>query len=458
LTLHTRFITSPDALPKQLDALILADCRNALSRLPDECAALTHTSPPYNIGRKYAGFRDSQDVEEYTDLIATVATELFRVTRAGGSVFWQVGYTGYGKALNGESAGIKLLDALSLPIFEEAGFRVWDRIVWNYYGSMAFRRKFTNRHESILWFTKPANGNKTTPFFQLDDIRERSKSYDGRNHLFGRNPGNVWYAERVAFGATGQTSHIAVFPEEVSEKIVRACSSPADLVLDPFCGSGTLPKVAYSLGRHFLGSEIAEQYIIEADTRLRLWSWSEVENLAVGLLVKYAFHGRTDTKAVRYLVDVLSIHVLDRGKKSDLRTLRSLVDEILNAPRVTSAIKRRKAETWERYDHIIRQRDEADEIIAADRSLSFCYAHRKHWNGVRRYLTAGKLLEQLRSQIVKVGGPEAFIERLCATADRRFRIRRRNVECLCSDSGLGCGEAIDHLPTPRRQERQLFAQ
>jgi adenine-specific DNA-methyltransferase len=455
LTHKPRFIATVKELPKRLNSLVHADCRDALARLPEGCAALTHSSPPYNIGRKYAGFRDKQDVTEYEDLIRTVARELFRVTREGGSVFWQVGYTGYGKDANGgEGTGIKVLDALSLPIFEEAGFRLWDRIIWNYYGSMAFKSKFTNRHETILWLTKPG----AAPLFQLDEIRERSKSYDGRNHLFGRNPGNVWYSERVAFGATGQTSHIAVFPEEVSEKIVRACSEVGDLVLDPFSGSGTLAKVAYSLGRTFAGAEITEQYINEADNRLRLWGASEVENLAIGLLVKYAFHGQTETKPLRYLVDALSIHVLDKGKQTDLRVLRSLVEEILGASRVTAAIKRRKAETWERYDDVIRSRDESDEIITADRSLAFCYAHRKHWNGVRRYLTAGTLLEKLRSAITRAGGPEDYIQQLCQTADRRFRIERRNVECLSVDPGLGCGEVVKNVATRAEPQAELFAQ
>lgn len=439
------------------DVLVHADCRDTLARLQDGCVALTHSSPPYNIDRKYAGFRDKQDIDEYNNLIASVAKELFRATREGGSVFWQVGYTGYGKDANGgEGTGIKLLDVLSLPIFEEAGFRLWDRIVWNYYGSMAFKSKFTNRHESILWLTKPGKGTKTSPLFQLDEIREKSKSYDGRNHLFGRNPGNVWYSERVAFGATGQTSHIAVFPEEVSEKIVRACSKPGDLVLDPFSGSGTLAKVAYTLGRNFLGAEITEQYIKEADKRLRLWAGSEVDNLAIGLLVKYVFLGQTETRPLRYLVDALSIHVLDNGKQTDLVALRSLVEEILGASRVTSAIKRRKAETWERYDEIIHGRDESDEMITADRSLAFCYAHRKHWNGVRRYLTAGALLEKLRTAITNMGGPESYIEQLCQRADGRFKIHRRNVECLSTDQGLGCGEVVKSARRRSEPQGELF--
>jgi adenine-specific DNA-methyltransferase len=451
-----RFLQPVSAVPARVDVLAAGDCRELLPRLTEGSVALTHTSPPYNIGRKYAGFRDRQDVDRYLELIAAVATQLFRVTREGGSVFWQVGYTGYGHALNGESAGIKLLDALSLPLFEDAGFRLWDRIIWNYYGSMAFKSKFTNRHESILWLVKPT-GRRLAPTFDLDAVRERSKSYDGRNHILGRNPGNVWYAERVAFGATGQTSHIAVFPEEVSEKIVRAASAPGDLVLDPFAGSGTLPKVARSLGRRFIGAEIVDQYLRDADRRLRLWAPFELENLAVGLLVKYGFHAQPESKPIRYLIDVLNIHVMEKRRSPLLLELQSAVEEIRTASRVTPSIKRRKAELWERFDRLIRASDESDAIIAADRSLAFGFAHRKQWNGVRRYLSAGVLLENLRHRIEKVDGPERFIELLCHEADERFRIERRNVRCLSSDPGLGCAEAGLRPSTHSIQEEQLFA-
>ena len=83
-----------------------------------------------------------------------------------------------------------------------------------------------------------------------------AKGYDKRNNFWGRNPGNVWEVDHVAYGTTGQTSHIVVFPEEISERIVRAWSAPGDLVLDPFSGSGTVATVAQGLGRRWLGIEI----------------------------------------------------------------------------------------------------------------------------------------------------------------------------------------------------------
>ena len=422
--------------PPRLDAVLPRRCpRRCCASLPDDAAALTHTSPPYNIERGYRGFRDRQDVDAYRDLVRDVLEQLHRLTRPGGSVFWQVGYTTIGEGPGRESGGIQVLDALTLPIAEDAGFRLWDRIVWNYFGSMAFRTKFTNRHETILWLVKPEAEGSLAPLFQLDEIREKAKSYDGRNHLFGRNPGNVWSAERVAFGSSGQTSHVAVFPEEVSERIVRACSRAGDLVLDPFAGSGTLPKVARTLGRRFIGCEISGEYLREADERLRLWGTSEAENLAIGLIVRHAFRGRAGSRPLQAVAGALDAHVPRVVPLARVRELEASCAEILAAPRVTKAIKHRKRVLWERNDEFIVAGDESDPIIAADRALSFCYGHRSKWNGVRRVLSAGQALHALRNSIDGAGGADRYVESLCAAAHTRFNVDDGDCEVSQRRSG-----------------------
>jgi adenine-specific DNA-methyltransferase len=286
---------------------VSADCREILRMCPPDWAALIHTSPPYNIRRRYNGFSDTREIDKYECFLREVISELSRVVKPGGSVFWQSGYTGTDARRPGRGgAGIVLLDSVSLPIFVEKGFVLWDRIVWNYFGSMAFKSKFTNRHETILWLVKPAP-NGQWPVFNLDEVRERALSYDTRNHVLGRNPGNVWQADRVAYGSTGQTSHPAVFPEEISEKIVRCCSQPGDVVMDPFAGSGTACKVSLTLDRQFVGCDISQAYIREADERLGLWTRGETWNLALGILVLCAFHRKVSARSVAELDAVLCL-------------------------------------------------------------------------------------------------------------------------------------------------------
>ena len=52
------------------------------------------------------------------------------------------------------------------------------------------------------------------------------------------------------------------------ERLVLASSKPGDIVLDPFCGSGTVPVVCRRLGRRFVACEINAQYVQLAERRL----------------------------------------------------------------------------------------------------------------------------------------------------------------------------------------------
>ncbi len=376
---------------KDLRALVWADCKEVLRSCPAGWAALVHTSPPYNIDRPYEGFCDSKDIAGYERFLQEVIPDLSRILKPGGSIFWQTGYTEkHGPGPGNNKGRIVLLDSLSLPVFLECGLVLWDRIVWNYFGSMAFKSKFTNRHETILWLVKPGRDG-LGPTFNLDAVREKALSYDSRNHILGRNPGNVWQTDRVAYGSAGQTSHPAVFPEEVSEKIIRCCSKSGDVVVDPFMGSGTACKVSLTMGRQFLGCDISKNYVREADERLGLWASSEEHNLALGLIVLYGFQRKAGVRTVEESAKLLAI-ACRGGAPREVYQLERIVADLCASSKVTPTAKRQKQQFWKKYDQLMASGDASDPIIASDRALCFCFAHRKRWNGVKRWLSAGLLL------------------------------------------------------------------
>lgn len=434
-------------------ALVNADCREVLRVCPRDWAALVHTSPPYNIRRPYNGFSDTREKEEYESFLREAISELFEVMKAGGSVFWQSGYTETRGRANG---GIVLLDSVSLPIFAESGFVLWDRIVWNYFGSMAFKSKFTNRHETILWLVKPGP-NGAAPAFHLDEVRERAVSYDARNHILGRNPGNVWQADRVAYGSTGQTSHPAVFPEELSEKIVRSCSQPGDVVLDPFVGSGTTCKVSLTLGRQFLGCDVSQAYIREADERLGLWAQGEVWNLALGILILYGFGKRPGAKSVAELDKVLCLVCGDRRVR-EVIDLDRQVQELAAPLNETASLKPRKQELWKEYDQLLHRDQPSHPMALADRALCFCFAHRRRWNGIRRCLSAGLLLKQLAEELLssEEASRVELIRELCSGSPTRFALTGNLIELKSVTPGLGCAAAWAEGPPPRDLQQVMF--
>jgi len=54
----------------------------------------------------------------------------------------------------------------------------------------------------------------------------------------------------------------------LAERVIRLFSYVGDTVLDPFCGSGTVPAVAKRFGRRFIGIDNAESYVTAARARV----------------------------------------------------------------------------------------------------------------------------------------------------------------------------------------------
>ncbi len=80
---------------------------------------------------------------------------------------------------------------------------------------------------------------------------------------------DTWYFPRVCGTFKERAGwHGCQMPEQLLGRILRACSNPDDLVLDPFAGSGTTLAVAKKLHRRFLGFELSKQYVEQIQARL----------------------------------------------------------------------------------------------------------------------------------------------------------------------------------------------
>lgn len=75
---------------------------------------------------------------------------------------------------------------------------------------------------------------------------------------------NVWEVAR----GLNKTKHPAVFPERLANDHILSWSNKGDVVLDPFCGSGTTAKMAMLTGRKFIGFEISAEYCDIAEKRI----------------------------------------------------------------------------------------------------------------------------------------------------------------------------------------------
>jgi site-specific DNA-methyltransferase (adenine-specific) len=79
---------------------------------------------------------------------------------------------------------------------------------------------------------------------------------------FGKRS-NIW-----RINPQQKSEHPAPFPEQLARDHILSWSSPGDLVLDPFVGSGTTGKMALATGRSFVGIDISDEYLEIARQRI----------------------------------------------------------------------------------------------------------------------------------------------------------------------------------------------
>ena len=80
---------------------------------------------------------------------------------------------------------------------------------------------------------------------------------------------SVWTFPSVSAKRIG---HPAPFPEELPHRLIQLYTYVGDVVLDPFCGSGTTCLSAVKSGRHYIGYDIDEKYIELANERIRQYT------------------------------------------------------------------------------------------------------------------------------------------------------------------------------------------
>ncbi len=239
-----------EALKSFLNHFLHGDAVEMMRQLPDESVDLVVTSPPYNLknstgnGMKdgrggkwknaalvngYADHSDDMPHEQYVAWQRECLVEMMRVLKDTGAIFynhkWRV------------QAGL-LQDRQDIV----AGFPVRQIIIWKRKGGINFNPGyFLPTYEVVYLIAKK-------------DFKLAPKA----NAI-----GDVW-----EFTQEMNNQHPAPFPIDFALRCIQSTS--AEIVLDPFMGSGTVAIAAKRLGRHFIGIEISDKYIAYAKERLEV--------------------------------------------------------------------------------------------------------------------------------------------------------------------------------------------
>ncbi|HEY45790.1 MAG TPA: site-specific DNA-methyltransferase [Anaerolineae bacterium] len=243
-----------NSVPEEIVNRLFLKSSEDMSELPDHSIQLMVTSPPYNVSKEYD---HDLTLDEYLDLLHRVLSETYRVLVTGGRACINIANLGRKPYLP--------LHAFLIEDMLRIGFLMRGEIIWNKASSAsqstawgswlsASNPVLRDVHEYILVFSKDSfsrAGQDRQSTIEKDDFLSWTKS--------------VWEFPAVSARKVG---HPAPFPEELPRRLIELYTFNNDVVLDPFCGSGTTCLAAYKANRHYIGYEINQEYILLAENRL----------------------------------------------------------------------------------------------------------------------------------------------------------------------------------------------
>lgn len=237
----------------QLNRIYQRDCIEGMKMLPSESVELIIADPPYNTGQKGTkvnlkeafGFnqfkQEWDDIDDFHTFNKDWIEQCYRVLKPNGSIL------AYGTFHNLFTVG---------SLIEQLGFTIRIKYEWkkknpppSFIGNTP---KFAT--ESIIWATK---GTGRT--YNLDYAKKINN---------GKNINNVFETALTPQKEKKFGKFPCQKPLEVSIKLINLHSSPDDIILVPFCGSGSELLAAEITGRQFISFEKEPSYIELANMRL----------------------------------------------------------------------------------------------------------------------------------------------------------------------------------------------
>lgn len=244
-----------NSIPPECLNRIYCKSSEVMDEIPDYSVHLMVTSPPYNVKKEYDG---DLSLNEYRTLLKNVFKETYKKLATGGRACINVANLGRKPYIPSHSYIIEDM--------REIGFHMRGEIIWNKASSAspstawgswqsAANPVLRDIHEYILIFSKESFSRKRehkNNTITKEDFLEWTKS--------------VWTFPAVSAHMIG---HPAPFPEELPHRLIQLYTFKEDVVLDPFCGSGTACLAALKDGRHYIGYDIEPAYVKLANQRIK---------------------------------------------------------------------------------------------------------------------------------------------------------------------------------------------
>lgn len=278
-------------LQPYINQLIVGDAKSVLNGVPAESIDFIVTSPPYWTAVEYdkTTSESSGDYVHYIESLLSVWKECFRVLRPNGKLAINTPIMPIPKKIIGDQHTRHLKNInndIEYSILHNTLFLRYSLFVWQkqtskmMFGSYPYPGNIleNNTIEFINVYVKPGKPPKYNK-----EVKEANALYQAEWVDLAQQ---VWfmYPEDVK----RDSQHPAPFPTKLPGRLIRMYTYGAhgrfegDIVLDPFCGTGTACSVAKRMKRRFIGIDISEKYIDMARWRVAQSSEGDTPNLFVG--------------------------------------------------------------------------------------------------------------------------------------------------------------------------------
>ena len=271
------------------NVIVLGDVRQTLKVVPNESFHLTFTSPPYYNARDYSIYKSYQ---EYLSFLEEVFCLTHQKTKEGRFLIVNTSPVIVPRVSRQHAS-----KRYPIP-FDIHGFLV--KTGWEFIDDIVWEKPETsvkNRNAGFLQHRKPLayKPNPVTEYLMVYrkesdklidwNIRQYNRKTIGDSKVKdGYETSNVWKIQPKS-----DKVHSAVFPADLCQRVIQYYSFRGDLIFDPFAGSGTLGRMAQTLGRFFFLTERERKYFEYMKTFLDGSQLFEQEKFGIGFLTLAEF-------------------------------------------------------------------------------------------------------------------------------------------------------------------------
>jgi site-specific DNA-methyltransferase (adenine-specific) len=257
-----------------VNKIINGDCIEVMKTMPESTVDLIVTSPPYGVGIEYDTHNDDVDFEEYKIFSKEWLTEAYRVLKDDGRIALNIPYE-----INRQDKGGRIFMVSEL-------WSIMQKIGYKFYGLVDLNENSPHRSKTTAWgsWMSPSapyiynpkecvilaykknhiKKVKGEPQWKGDIVDLQQEDGTVKKKTVYQDEDKKEFMELVYgqwdyFADTKQMTK-ATFSMDIPMKAIKILTYKNDLVLDPFCGSGTSVAAAEILHRRWVGIELSPNY------------------------------------------------------------------------------------------------------------------------------------------------------------------------------------------------------